>query len=474
MIALAIWPGSQKGASGPEVRVDTTPVERGSGLTTSFAPIVKQVAPSVVTIYTTRIVRNIERDPFFEFFFGRRPGPGGPPGQEQGLGSGVIVSSDGYILTNHHVIEGVDAIRVRLNEKQNAEFDAKVVGSDAATDIAVLKVEAKDLPAAILGDSSAAEVGDVVLAIGNPFNIGQTVTLGMISAKGRQLPPDRMFSSMAYQDFIQTDASINPGNSGGALVDAAGRVIGINTAIFSQTGGNLGIGFAVPINLAREVMTQLISTGRVARGFLGVEIQEIDDDLARQFGLDEPRGVLITGVTPGGAAAEGGLKRRDVIVEFNGQPVANVQELRFSVARVPPGQKASVKVIRDGKPRTVQVTLQDRDRAVAGGLPVPTPTPQPAQSDRFAGMELADLTPMLVQQFRIDPKAKGALVVAVESGSPAAMAEIQPGDLITEIADQPIDSVASAVKAVRSIKTDRVLLFVMRGGTGRYVLLKGI
>lgn len=474
VIALAIWPASQKGAAGPEVRVDPTPVERGSGLTTSFAPMVKQVAPSVVTIYTTRTVRNIERDPFFEFFFGRRPGPGGPPNQEQGLGSGVIVSSDGYILTNHHVIEGVDAIRVRLAEDSKAEYDAKVVGSDAATDIAVLKVEAKDLPAAILGDSSAAEVGDVVLAIGNPFNIGQTVTLGIISAKGRQLPADRMFGSMAYQDFIQTDASINPGNSGGALVDAAGRVIGINTAIFSQTGGNLGIGFAVPINLAREVMTQLISTGRVARGFLGVEIQEIDADLARQLGLADARGVLITGVTPGGAAADAGLKRRDVIVEFNGQPVSNVQELRFSVARVPPGQKASVKVIRDGKPRTMQVTLQDRDQAVAGAVPAPSPSSQVPKSDGFAGMELSDLTPILVQQFRLDPKSQGALVVAVEGGSPAALAEIQPGDLITEIADQPVDSVSAAMKVVRSLKTDRVLLFVMRGGMGRYILLKGL
>ncbi|MFQ3670684.1 MAG: DegQ family serine endoprotease [Verrucomicrobiia bacterium] len=475
VVALAFLPG-QKGGPGPEVRVDTSPVERGGGLASSFAPVIREAAPSVVNIYTTRTVRmGGMRDPFFEFFFGPRMGPGVPQErQQQGLGSGVIVSSDGYILTNHHVIDGVDGIRVRLADDRNSEYAAKVVGSDEATDIAVLKVEASGLPAAVLGDSGAAEVGDVVLAIGNPFNIGQTVTLGIISAKGRQLPPDRVMGSMAYQDFIQTDASINPGNSGGALIDAAGRVIGINTAIFSQTGGNLGIGFAVPINLARDVMTQLISTGRVARGFLGVEIQEVDADLAKQFGLKEPRGVLITGVTPGGAAEEAGLKRRDVIVEFNGEKVGTVQELRFSVARVPPGQKATVKVVRDGKERTVQVKLRDRDEAVAGVGPSPAPSRESEGSTSFAGMEWADVTPALAQQFGLGRGVKGAVVVAVETGSPAAQAEIRPGDVITEIGDQPVDSAAAASRIVRDLKTDRVLLFVMRGGVGRYVLLKDL
>lgn len=476
VVALAFLPGAKKGQAAVEMRVDTSPIERGGsgGLVSSFAPVISQAAPSVVNIYTTRTVR-AGRDPLFDFFFGMRPGPGMPQErQQQGLGSGVIVSSDGYILTNHHVIDGVDGIRVRLADDRNSEFAAKVVGSDAATDIAVLKVEATGLPAAVLGDSSATEVGDIVLAIGNPFNIGQTVTLGIISAKGRQLPPDRNFGAMAYQDFIQTDASINPGNSGGALIDAAGRVIGINTAIFSQTGGNLGIGFAVPINLARDVMTQLISTGRVARGFLGVEIQEVDADLAKQFGLAEPRGVLITGVTPGGAAAEAGLRRRDVIVEFNGEKVGTVQELRFSVARVPPGQKASVKVVRDGKERTFQVTLRDRDEAVAN-LPGPMrPGRTEAGPTSFAGMELTDVTPRLAQQFGLPSDAKGALVVAVETGSPAAAAEIQPGDLVTEIGDRPIASAADAAQAVAGLKSDRVLLFVMRGAIGRYVLLKDL
>jgi serine protease Do len=472
VVAWALWPFDGRGTSGPQVRISTEPLSRETRLTTSFAPVVKKVAPSVVNIYTTRTVRGPRRDPMFEFFFGMPRLPQGPR-QQEGLGSGVIVSSDGYVLTNHHVIEGVDGIRIRLSDDQQTEYPAKVVGSDAATDIAVLKVEAENLPAATLGESGQAEVGDLVLAIGNPFNIGQTVTVGIISAKGRQLPFEAMSSNVvAYQDFIQTDASINPGNSGGALVDAEGRVIGINTAIFSQSGGSMGLGFAVPINLAREVMTQLISKGRVARGFLGVEIQPVDADLASSLGLREQAGVLITGVTPGSAADVAGLKRRDVVLAFNGEKVSDLQEFRFKVARVPPGEEATVRIWRDKKEREIKVKLQDRDEAVIARVR-PQPEPTVSVPELFSGLQLEDLTPETARQFNLPADSKGPIVTAVDPNSPAARAQIQPGDILLEVADQPVANVRDFQKVTAGIQGDKVLLFMMRNGNGRYVILKG-
>jgi len=303
----------------PQLKTDNAPLSVEARPNLSFAPVIKQVGPSVVNIYTNKTTRADQGmapfldDPFLRRFFG------GPfesiprERKEQALGSGVIVSTDGYILTNNHVVEGADEIKVALNDNKTT-YDAKLVGTDPQTDIAVIKVNAKDLPAITLTDSDNVQVGDVVLAIGNPFGIGQTVTMGIVSAKGRG-----GMGIVDYEDFIQTDASINPGNSGGALVDATGRLIGINQSIISRSGGNQGVGFSVPVNLAKYVMERLVADGKVTRGYLGVMIQPVTDDLAKAFELKDNSGALVGDVTEDSPAEEAGLKEGDVITEFNGK-----------------------------------------------------------------------------------------------------------------------------------------------------------
>src|SRR5713101_4186123 len=305
--------------------VNEAPLARETRMTSSFAPVVKRVAPSVVNVFTTKTVRNqypemmpFPDDPFFRRFFGEPFGGEQPRRQprkfkERSLGSGVVVTKDGYILTNNHVVDGADEVKVSL-AKDKKEYTAKIAGRDPKTDIAVLKIEAKDLPFVTFADSDKIEVGDVVLALGNPFGIGQTVTMGIVSAVGRG-----GMGIEAYEDFIQTDAAINPGNSGGALIDAEGRLIGINTAIVSRSGGNQGVGFAVPISMARYVMDRITTEGKVTRGFLGINIQPLTPALAKEFNLpDESSGVLVGGASPDSAAEKAGLKDGDVILEFNG------------------------------------------------------------------------------------------------------------------------------------------------------------
>src|SRR5262245_972049 len=336
-------------------------------LTMSFAPIVKNAQPAVVSVASTKVVRisgadeglaPLFDDPMFRQFFGVRPQNrfGKPREQrEQGLGSRVIISPDGYSLTNNHVIEGADEIKVYTSDKR--EMKARVIGADPKTDIAVVKVEAKNLPTLPFADSSQAQVGDIALAIGNPFGVGQTVTMGIISATGRG-----NLGIEDYEDFIQTDAAINPGNSGGALINASGQLIGVNTAILSGAGGNQGVGFAVPANLARAVMNQLLSNGKVVRGYLGVMIQPVTPETAKELNLSDARGSLVREVTPGGPAAKSGLAPGDCITELNGQRIDDSRELRLKISQLAPGSSIKLKLFRDGNPREVLLTLGELPR----------------------------------------------------------------------------------------------------------------
>src|SRR5258708_3876985 len=344
--------------------VDEKPIPREVGGHSSFAPVVKKVAPGVVKVFTTTKLHNTafngppgEMDDLLRRFFGE-PFQGRNPHREfgvprqQGIGSGVIATKDGYILTNNHVVDGADEVKVALQDGR--EFTAKVIGRDPKTDIAVIKIDAKDLPAVPMADSDKVEVGDVVLAIGNPFGIGQTVTTGIVSATGRAGA-----LGLDYEDFIQTDAAINPGNSGGALVDAEGRLIGINTAILSRSGGNQGIGFAIPVNLARDVMESLVKDGHVTRGYLGVMIQDVTPALAKEFKLKDNTGALVGDGTAKSPAEKAGLESGDVIIEFNGKKVTDSRHLKLEVARTHPGDTVPIKVLRDGSAKSLEVTVKE-------------------------------------------------------------------------------------------------------------------
>ncbi|MFT4588320.1 MAG: serine protease Do, partial [Limisphaerales bacterium] len=456
------------------VEVDHSPIDRQGDLTTSFAPVVKKVGPSVVNVYTTSKAQarntafgsGVPDDPMFRRFFGDRfesqrspmPAP-----KRRGAGSGVIVTKDGYILTNHHVVEGAEEIRVVLTPDKR-EFAAKVVGSDSKTDIAVLKVDAKDLPYLTLGDSEQLEIGDLVLALGNPFGIGQTVTMGMVSAKGRAA----LGQELEYQDFIQTDAAINPGNSGGALVDAKGRLIGINTAILSRTGANNGIGFAVPVNLARDVMENLIEHGRVVRGFLGVMIQDVDPDLAKAFDLDDREGALVSQVEPDGAADQAGLQTGDVIVQFGGEKVTDSRSLKLRVAGTSPRTKTVLTIVRDGKEKEVTVKL----RELPGEEMAATGSRENARSDkRLQGVEVSNLEQDVRRQLRIPSSVEGALVSNVDPGSAAYESGLRRGDVILEINRESISGADEAIELSKNLEDDRTLLRIWSRGGSRYLVV---
>lgn len=341
----------------PAVRFDRSPVGEGAkpGLVMSYADVIEPAQRAVVSVYSTKIIKErVAIDPFFRRFFGDIPDQERESKQE-GLGSGVIVTADGYILTNNHVVEGADELKVTLADDR--DFIAKVIGSDPKTDIAVLKIEAKDLPTVAFADSDKLRVGDIVFAMGNPLGVGQTVTMGIVSAKGRS-KLGLLENVSGYEDFIQTDAAINMGNSGGALVDARGRLIGINSAILSPSRGNIGIGFAIPINLAGFIMNSLVEHGTVARGYLGVTSDTVTADVAEQLGLPkDTRGVVVTDIDPDSPAEKAGLKRTDVILAINNHPISTWEELRLLVSQVVPETKAVFKVVRDGKPRTIEVLL---------------------------------------------------------------------------------------------------------------------
>jgi serine protease Do len=443
------------------LKIDDATVPRTQALPSSFSPIVKRVGPSVVKVVTSAKMKMEMQgqsgdpmdNPLLRRFFGDPFGQeGSGRGQQrmpkvQGLGSGVIVTEDGYILTNNHVVESADTVRVTLADGR--EFTAKVVGKDPKSDVAVVKVEATGLPAITLADSDKIEVGDVVLAVGNPFGIGQTVTSGIISATGRTT------LGLDYEDFIQTDAAINPGNSGGALIDISGRLIGINTAILSRSGGNQGIGFSIPVNLARDVMESLVRDGKVTRGFIGVRIQDVDPSLARQFKLGEPKGALIADVTPKGAAEKGGLRSGDVVSEVNGREVRDSQHLKNAVARVKPGEVAALKVIRDGETRIVKVKVGERpdDGDVAEAEPA-------ADSDNgtLNGVGVADLDSRNRREHQIPESVKGAVITTVEPQSPSAEAGLQPGDVILEINREKVTTAEEAVRLTEHPKDKTTLL----------------
>lgn len=486
-----------QGTSKPEVNppaklsIDETPLARDVKAGTSFAPVVKKVAPSVVNIYSTTTVQEraltnpFFNDPFWRRFFGDQFAQPGQPRshREQGLGSGVIVSPDGYILTANHVVEGADSVKVALATGEK-EFDARIIGTDPPTDIAVLKIDArKPLPAITLADSDKLEVGDFVLAVGNPFAVGQTVTLGIISGLGRG-----GLGISGYEDFIQTDAAINPGNSGGALVDAQGRLVGINTAILSHSGGYQGVGFAVPINLARFAMDSLIRDGKVIRGYLGINPQTLTPDLARQFNLpEETAGVLVAGVLPDSAAGKAGLKEGDVITEINGKKLADRRNLQLLVAQAPPGSKINVRLLRGepGRPPTEQslaVKLAEMPgEAVASTGPSRAAPRERRHSDHDAldGVEVTDLDARTRRQFDIPSTVRGALVVTVQPDSNAAEARLRPGEVILEIDRHPVADAGAAVDLSEKAKGDKILLRVWSqagGGPGaaRYVLVDNV
>jgi len=424
-----------------------------------FVALAKKLKPLVVNISTTQVSEGRgsrefsspfgDEDPFNDFwrrFFGG-PAPRGPQ-RQRSLGSGFIIDGDGSILTNNHVVENAQKIVVKL-AADDQEYEAKVIGRDPKTDIAVIKINAKtNLPAATLGDSDRLEVGEWVVAIGNPFGLDSTVTSGIVSAKGRHI------GQGPYDNFIQTDASINPGNSGGPLINLRGEVIGINTAIFSRTGGNMGIGFAIPINLAKEVLPQLRGKGKVTRGFLGVLIQKVTPEIAESLGMDKGNGALVANVTKDGPADKAGVKVGDVIIEFDGKEVKDSSDLPIIVARTPVDRRARMKVLRDKKEITLTVSVGElKDEEVVASAP----------EKGELGLTVQRLTPQMAESLGLD-KPEGVVVTAIEPGSAADEAGIRRGDVIVEVDRKLIRNLDEYKKAIAAIRKGRGVLFLVRRG----------
>ena len=440
-------------AKKPSVVIDDSELAAGAGpgRIVSYADVLEPAQKAVVSVYSTKIIKErIAINPFFRQFFGNIPD------QErerrlEGLGSGVIVTADGFILTNNHVVEGADELKVTLADDR--DFIAKVVGSDPKTDIAVLKIEGKDLPVVTLTDSDRLRVGDIVFAVGNPLGVGQTVTMGIVSAKGRS-KLGLLENVSGYEDFIQTDAAINMGNSGGALIDARGRLIGINSAILSPSRGNIGIGFAIPVNLARFIMNSLVETGSVTRGYLGVNGDTVTADVAEQLGLEkELRGVVLTDIDPDSPAEKAGLKRSDVIVAINNHRISSSEELRLVVSQIVPNSGATLKIMRDGKPRTIEVTL---------GQVVDNP------DELFSGVDVTPLTPEIRRRIGLnDPRVTGLLITKVASDSPHRD-RLAEDMVILELNRSPVPDLRTAREKVRP---DRNLLAIFDGRAVRYVVI---
>lgn len=506
----------------PELKFDGAPLPAG---TPTYAPIVEKVSPSVVTINTSQTTKRGEGpnalsghplfdDPMFRKFFGipedenppgrgqnpnvptpKRRGQGG--GQERaesdqqsdggrdgeggkdsgkfrgrkreqstplGLGSGVIVSADGYILTNNHVLEGADKIEVSFG-KAGKSYIARKVGGDVRTDVAVLKIDATNLTPITFSNSDQLRAGDIVIAVGSPFGLTRSATMGVVSAVGRN---SQMAQLADLGNFIQTDAAINMGNSGGALVDYLGRLVGLNTAIFSRSGGNQGIGFSVPSNMARSVMESLIKHGRVLRGFLGIGLQDVDEALQKELNVEAGSGAAITEVQPNSPAQKAGLREYDVVTAVNGKKIDGMQDLRLTVASMQPGTKVTLQIIRERK--NMDVTVQLGEKAEKKDAPV---VAKEADPDVLDGVTVADLEEASRQEFKVPSSVKGALVTAVEPDSIAAAAGIRPGDVIQEVKRRPVSSADEAVKLSEELKKEKqVLLRVYTRGGSRLVMLE--
>jgi serine protease Do len=469
VVSMAAWKAplasSYLSASSSTATVAAAPagVVPPSVAAASYAPVVDRVMPAVVTV---RVEKRASFSPtdqqipdeLFRRFFGEQAPPRGqemprgrrmPAPVQRGLGSGVIVTKDGYILTNNHVVDSVDTVKVELPDRRT--FTAKVVGTDPATDLAVLKIDASNLPTLVIGDSDAVRVGDVVLAIGNPLNIGETVTSGIISAKGRQTPT----GDDGYQDFLQTDAAINHGNSGGALVNVAGELVGINSQILSPSDGNIGLGFAIPSNMAKHVMNELVTTGSVRRAKLGVSIQPITPDIAQAMNLPSTRGALVATVDAGSPAERAGLKQGDVITQFNGRDVADNNQLRNAVANTLPGTKVSLTVLRDGRTETLNATVGELEAAQARTR---RGSSERGNEGRF-GLTLASTD-------------NGVAVAGVDPGGVAAESGLREGDVITKVDGKAVKSPAD-VKAALDRKDGKPSLVVIeREGRSLFLTLR--
>ena len=432
--------------------------------TWSFSRVARAVTPAVVNISSTRIVTERAQvgpfgsDPFFDFF-GPRFFSVPRERRERSLGSGVIVSPDGYILTNNHVVEG--GIEVLVYLADGRELQAKIVGTDPETDVAVLKIDGSDFPTVPFGDSDTADIGDLVLALGNPFGIGQTVTMGIISAKGRA-----NVGVVEYEDFIQTDAAINPGNSGGALVDANGRLIGVNTAIYSRTGGYQGIGFAIPSNMARTVMNALIERGRFARGWAGITFQNLDADIARAFNAEGLHGALINDVIENSPAEAAGLRRGDIVISFDGQPVPDAARLNHLIALSPAGKKVNIEYARQGRQYRAQLAITE----------MPTEyTYISEKSDQWVsqieGVVVENLSAQTARQSGLRQGTKGVVVKDILARSPAAYSGLREGDVILEIDNVAIENVEHFKSVVRKAEGKKMVLLIVRRGALYYLTL---
>ena len=460
-----LYPGfalaQDKGLDGPDINI----LEQQNQ---AYERIAKAVTPAIVAIQSTQVIKTQQspflNDPFFRQFFGNIFPQVPREQREHALGSGVILTPDGYIVTNNHVIAKATEISVTLSDKRS--FKGKVVGADPQTDVAVVKIDGKGLPTAAFGDSDKLKVGDIVMAFGNPFGQYFTVTRGSVSALGRSGG-----GIEEIQNFIQTDAAINPGNSGGALVNVHGQVVGINTAILSGNsgpggeGGFVGIGFAIPSNMVKHVMEDLIKTGKVSRGYLGVAIRDLDDGLAKQFKVPDTAGALIEDVTSGGPGDKAGLKTGDVIRRLNGQTIEDAGQLTAEITNLSPGSVATLDILRDGNPMTIKVTLGERpaNLGTSAGL-------GNIQQGALRGLSVQNLTPQIRDQLGLPATVTGVVITQVDPNSPAAQYGLQEGDVIESVNRQPVHNVMEFNRAASQAK-GQTLLRINRQGTGIFVVI---
>lgn len=489
LVSLSAGWGQSSQVFMDKLAIDAQDIDRQGSLPNTFAPVVKKVLPAVVSISSARVTER-RSDPVWDEILRRYLGEEYVPQsrvqrQRQGLGSGVLVTRDGFIITNHHVIQGANEITVTL-PKSLKSYEADLIAADPSTDVALLKIAGTDFPRAVLADSDLVDVGDVVLAVGNPFELDQTVTQGIVSAKGRSnVGPGGQF----YGNFIQTDAAINPGNSGGALVDSSGRVIGINSMIYSTTGASTGIGFAIPINMALRVVRSLLDEGKVKRGYLGVRLQDLDATMARRLGRRDLSGAIIAVVEPGSPADRAGLHVGDLMVDYQGQRILDSTKLRLAVSGTSPGTEVTFGIIRDGELLDAPVTLGEiggsgayvnpqgwaRGSQDTRELPAEAfaPEPEPVATPFYLrGVVAQTLDDSLREQLGLDAAYEGAVVVQVNPQSPAGKRGLQVGDLIVEVGRTPVRSTREAMKAGESFSGDSVVLGIIRQGKEQFILVK--